>query len=334
MPQFDATFEAPAGVMQGRMRILYVRFAREGSGAEDGADIFDRKVIDALRRAGCDVKTIEISRHRSLGLPFWAQTGPRGAGQGSDARGDVSQRIVCSHESLFGLVSSSAVDMLIVHNYFPAFEFPKQRVLQFYYRAGARQYFARSFIRAKHVVFLSARDRAYAIKDFPGLASKAHFFPPPPYPARLLERRTDVVHVSGTANWLPKRLSRLTEAESREFLSRGFLPSDFGAAIHPAFGLIQDRFVVGFKLKLMQMVYSRDVIASMCNLDQDLRSVAPRYPFYRQVPTVGDALRYFQEVARKLPISDIDAAFESSGPHQIPSWSDLGIQLKSLLDGD
>jgi hypothetical protein len=155
--------------------------------------------------------------------------------------------------------------------------------------------------------------------------------PPPPHRAPLLARRTDLIHVSGSENWLPKRLSRLTKAEIAEMNARGFAIQDFGVNMTPAFGLITDRFAVGFKLKLMQMIYCKDIIASMSDIEEDLRYISPSYPFYRKVGGVSDALDYFEHVASSNCLADIDAACDLAIRDCIISWDQMATLLLSYV---
>ncbi len=114
--------------------------------------------------------------------------------------------------------------------------------------------------------------------------------------------------------------------------SYGYLVSDFGEVISPAFGLITDRFSVGFKLKLMQMIYSRDVIASLCDLDEDVFSVAPGYPFFRRVGTVSEAVDYFQSISKDLSADAVDRSFAAaSDAWNIFSWDEMARSLIGIL---
>ena len=68
----------------------------------------------------------------------------------------------------------------------------------------------------------------------------------------------------------------------------------------PGFALINDRFEVGFKLKLAQMLHSRDVIASFSDLHDEIEIICPGNPFYRQVASVKQAISFFSRDYRNL----------------------------------
>jgi hypothetical protein len=147
-----------------------------------------------------------------------------------------------------------------------------------------------------------------------------------------LERRTDVVHLSGSTNWRPKRLCQLTEHEFTALREAGFRVEDFRPRLFPAFGLIPDRFSVGFKLKLMQMVYCSDVIASLCDLSEEIQAIYPNYPFYKFVSSVSDAINFFETVRNEKSAKEIDTAFAGRRPKDLlPTWEDLASQVSKLV---
>jgi len=312
--------------------VLFVCFGKLSGSKEDGGDIYDRKTLAALRRHGLNVEAVEVERQRHVGLPMWATPVPPAVRARIASAHHKGRQIICSHEALFSAVKNIPTSVLIVHNYFPAFSFPGQRLLEGYYRTGARRHFSEYFCGAGSVVFLSARDYRHAVEDFPGIASKAQILPPPPFAAPLLERRLDLVHVSGSEDWLPKRLSRLSASERAAIHDHGLVICDFGSEINPAFGLINDRFVVGFKLKLMQMIYSRDVIASLSDVSEDLHSVADNYPFFQQVGSISEALDYFGIITRGYSAKEIELRFESTHSNwKTFSWDHMALRLARLL---
>jgi len=313
-------------------KLLYIRFGKVKGAIEDGGDIYDRKTLAALRRRGFEVDTIEIERRRQFAFPTWATFIPQSVHARVAAARQQGYRIICSHEALFGAVCGIPIDLLIVHNYFPAFSFARHKLIEIYYRTGARQYLSPFFRSARHILFLSERDRRHAVLQHSGIADKSFVLFPPPSEIALHKRRMDILHVSGTENWLPKRLCRLSITELSEIRMNGFQLCDFGTATNPAFGLITDRFVVGFKLKLMQMIYSRDIIASRCDVSEDMHSIAPDYPFFAQVGSVAEALEYFRSVTLSYSPEEIDGKYESIFEKQnILSWDLMAARLVEVI---
>jgi len=110
--------------------------------------------------------------------------------------------------------------------------------------------------------------------------------------------------------------------------SRYYSVGDFGNAPNRAFGIITDRFSIGFKLKLMQMIYSRDVIASFTDLDEDVRQVAPDYPFYRKVGSVSEALDSFDSFGGTVPEEPLEKAVAHLDNY---TWEYVAGQVLSAL---
>jgi hypothetical protein len=236
--------------------------------------------------------------------------------------------IVLSHEKFFAIAHHMPIDVLIVHNYMPCFSFPRKRWVEAYYRGGSRAFFGRAFSNAGGVVFLSHRDYRHAINDFPQIADRSVVMPPPPHRAKLSHSRDDIIHVSGTADWLPKRLSRLKSAELNMVEEAGFCIEDFGRNPSPAFGLIHDRFTVGFKLKLMQMLYVGDAIASLSEIREEVNALVPDYPWWREVTSADEAVIWFKSLRN-------DPAWRAhcAQPLQrsLPDWPKMAGGLEKLL---
>lgn len=315
-------------------KLLYVCFLSESPGNEDGGEIYDRKTIAALQRCGAEVEVLSVPRRKKPGIPTWVSRCPPDAARVIENGRERGQRIILSHEGLFEVDCGISVDLLIVHNYFPAFHFATRRLLTAYYRLGAKRYFSKHFQRARRIVFLSHNDLTAANKDFPYIGKKSVVLSPPPFESNRLERNMSVIHMSGTDDWLPKRLSRLSAAEYELIRLAGFTIRDFAAEECPAFGFINDQFSVGFKLKLMQMIHSRDVIAARCSIADEIENIAPGYPFYREVDSVSAAIGYFRSVAEQYSSAEIDAEFDIRlHALHIASWDDMSSRLADLAGG-
>jgi hypothetical protein len=86
-------------------KILYIRLSSKVGNKEDGGDIYDRKTIEAIRRTGAELKTIEVVRKRSISLPFWALTPDQSLHERLAAARKEGVFIIFSHESLFSLMA-------------------------------------------------------------------------------------------------------------------------------------------------------------------------------------------------------------------------------------
>lgn len=312
------------------MRIDYVRIGGSARAEEDGGAIFDRKTVAHLRALGAEVREIPIERRRALRLPLWAGK-PRPLGAGPARPGGAPFRIL-SHEATFGLMGPEGADAVIVHNHFAHFSFPGRPLLEDYYRRGAAPFYRQAFAGAVRILFLSHRERRLAERDDPSICGRTAVLVPPPADLPLGARRLDLVHVSGTERWRPKRLCRLTAGDRALLAESGLEIGDFGAVPAPAFGLVNDRFTVGFKLKLMQMIHARDAIASLADLEEEIEAVAPGYPFWRRVRSVAEARDYFLDLRERMRPEEIDARFREAGADwRLPDWSGHAAALLAEL---
>ena len=303
-------------------------------GSSDGAQIYDQKLVSALSELDVSVSTFHPRRKRALRVPFWQ-------GQLLDIEQSLTQllrareegaKIVLSHEVFFEIAHNLPVDLLIVHNYMPGFSFPGKLWLNAYYRFGSRSFFERAFKNARAIFFVSYRDHRNAVSDFPEISARSYVLPPPPHRSDLGRRRDDLIHVSGSEEWLPKRLSRLTEADLLGIHEAGFKVGDFGARPSPAFGLISDRFSVGFKLKLMQMLYMGDVVASLADIREEVEALAPNYPYWCEVSGVSEAIAWFREVRDDMRLECIEKQMDVFHTSiELPSWFDTARKLVEIV---
>lgn len=323
----------PAALRKAGMErpIRFARIAPVGSGAIDGRAIYDRMLIRALQDAGAAVTVCDYAIKRGLQLPLWA---PEALATDSEretlAVNDAWQ--IVSHEALFGSLIRTSVDAAIVHNYFPRFHYPGARLMNRYYTLGTKSYFRRAFASARIIVFVSKQDLDAAVAGDPSIVSRAFYLPPPPRPMPIGKRRLDQIHVSGTCGWWPKRRSRMSEADLAAGTSRGYSFVDFEGTAEPSFAFVSERFSVGFKLKVMQMVYAHDVIASLTDLASEIEAFAPGYPYYRTVASFNDALNWFEVIRTEQGAATVDAAFARTRIRAaLPSWHSSAAALVSLL---
>jgi hypothetical protein len=240
------------------------------SGVLDGRTIYDSRVIESFRAAGADVNVIEVDVYRSLSVktPVWAHE----VSTECLDRLRVGARKVVSHELLIPLVLELEPDIFIIHNYFPAFSWRSWSGFQLYCRLGATNHFKAAMQRAKHTIVLSIREKVEiaqrldmeVVYEPPGLGGP---FRPDVAPIDLARvRRT------GSTHWYPKRRCSMSEKEIKNWFGTDV---DLGSDLDNirCFALIEDRFLCGFKLKLLEHLYHGDFIISRADLRAELKGL-------------------------------------------------------------
>ena len=307
-------------------KLAYVHIGYEEDAAADGHSIFDSRVISELSRLDLQLECVAVQRRRGLRAPFWAC--PVDSSVVTRLRQYASRgyALIVSHEALFSLAGSCKVDTLIVHNDFTRFSYPGKPALTAYYRIGSRGYYLRACRRARRLIFLGVTDyrSLHALLGQDGVSNSSVMQPPPRH-VNIDSRAGDLVHISSSKAWLPKRLGTLTARQGDYIGARGFRLAELSGSNQSGNGLITDRFDVGFKLQLMQMLYTRDVIASLVDLESEVRELAPEYPCYRTVVNLPEALDYFDSWRGRVPESDL---LQSTASLRHLAWPDY---VKSLV---
>ena len=314
------------------LKILFVRCVNRNPDVVDGGIIADDRLLAQFAHQGVDVEVANVVRKRPGSLPLWASAiDPATLRRVAKARRS-GRRIVLSHEGLFRIAHHGPVDALIVHNYFTHFIFRGRPLVERYFRCGSAAFYRKAFAATRSVFFVSHRERMLALKDCPTLSGRSDICTLPPRPTPRFERSDTVLHMSGNEAWMPKRLSRLTKRDLLKLAAADYRISDFDTPVTPGCALINDRFIVGFKLRLAQMLHSRDVIASFCDLQDEVENICPGNPFYRQVATVEEAIAFFQQVAQTHGPDEIDAYYaRMEAASFLPSWRDYATRLIELI---
>jgi hypothetical protein len=274
------------------------RYICDQFGYKDGGQIFDRKLFEAIAGVGVDIErfTPNHFRRKSIMKPLWSRSIAEHDIRSLKEYQTAGDKVILSHEKLYDIAEAIKVDAVIVHNYWPAFSYPGQTLLEHYYRFRSRSYFRKIFNTVEQLFFVSRRDMRKAINDFPDVAYKCHLIQPPPMEMQLQDRSFNSIHLSGSDDWYAKRICKLTQSDIQTIKGKGFGLCDFSETRAPCFALINDRFRVGFKLKLMQMLYMGDIIASFCDLREEISELVGDYPYYKQVKNVDEMLMWFSEV--------------------------------------
>ena len=220
----------------------------------------------------------------------------------------TSSKIVYSHESIGDVVSAGGEGVLIVHNYFPAFS-GGQIFTRFYFRFGASLYFNKLFSKVSKIIFLSHSDFRAAKYKHPKFAYKMTVCVPgaPQFDASVLgERSSNDMLISGTFDWYPKR------SAYRRFWKRSLLTADAARSnyTNSYVSVITDDFVVGFKLKLLELAMRCQRVISFCDLRDELDAL--------DIPLDFTFVRSDEEfeIARKAAMSkgDYSLAGKESDP--------------------
>jgi hypothetical protein len=314
------------------MKLHIVKFVDQGPDLTDGGAIFDRRLVEALIRQGADVTVENVTRKRMTALPIWRTAVDFGVIDRARLARSEGRALIISHEALFGIALQVRADALIVHNYFAHFRFRGEPLIEHYYRTGSRRYYRKAFAATRCAFFISYRENALALADHPSLRGRCDICVPPPYPLDRTNRSDSILHISGNDKWRPKQMSRLSDADLRHLAAEGYRITDLDGPVSPAPALINDRFEVGFKLKLAQMLSCRDIIASFCDLNDEIEALCPDTPFYRQVATVEEAIAYFREIAKRYTHHQIDAYYAELEDRQyLPTWDGLAGKILALI---
>jgi len=264
--------------------------------ATDGGVIYDRRLIDGLTKIGADVKIFEISvtKKRMQLFPLWAR-GPKNAGTLDLRHG--AHRIV-SHELLIPLVSQIKPELFIVHNFLPAFQWHQGRLSEHYFRLGSDSYFKKAFDSAKNIVVLSAREQSYIYDMW---AYKTYHLPPGVKvvdPSKISPIDISLVKRTGSTGWYPKRKSIISDNEIMRAFNTDNISNE--TKLHArGFGLIEDQFLSGFKLKLLEYIQKGDFVVSRVNLRDEIDALGLN----------GDG--FFHWNSKEVPLLKLQERFSS-----------------------
>ena len=241
------------------MKILYVHPKADFF---SGASIFDKK----LKEVFADAEHLAVETYRTPKVPFW-----RVAVIGGVVNLRNYDLVIYSHESIGDVVSAEGESVLIVHNYFPAFS-GGSFFSRLYFRFGSRLYFNRLFEKVKKIIFLSHSDLLAAKHAHPLVASKMAICVPgaPQVDTSVLgERESTDILISGTFDWYPKR-SAYKRFEKRSLMGEVVALSSY---TNSYISVITDDFVVGFKLKLLELAVRCQRVISFCDLRDEVRAL-------------------------------------------------------------
>lgn len=243
--------------------ILFI--CNDFSDVSDGGKIYDFKFSNSLKTISnlVDIHFIDCSMIKTI--PFWVKSFDNTTIKLLKEKSKKYEIVIISHESLGKLAIELNPNLFIIHNLFSHFKSPNF-FLNSFYRFCSLSFEKKILKNSKNVLFLSKREFKI-IKDLgynnilcepPGL--KSIEFP------KINNYNT--LKIINSYDWIAKRLSKSTESEI-ECLSKKFT-IEYKENNQSNCVFIEDNFVVGFKLKLIEAIYNGDFIFSKVDLKDEI----------------------------------------------------------------
>lgn len=281
------------------MKICYI--ALEPTAFSDGRSIYDKQLVDALRRLGHTIHACHVRLSSRRVLPIWMRRVAEASIQDAlDAKNRADFTII-SHELLADLNDYITPNVYIVHNLFTDFSFPEHRLIEYFYKLGSLNVFNKIFKGSSRVHLLSRREKRLAAKRWPNSSISSY----PPGVRKFDDSVTKFderqVKRAGSSIWLPKRVSRLSDKQINVFRSSTncYIPET--EKPDPSFAIIEDRFLSGFKLKLIESLYCGDAIASFSDLEEEIEWVQPKHSNYNKIDSIDGMIHCFNSLPSRAP---------------------------------
>lgn len=261
-------------------KILYV--CSDFTKLSDGARIYDFNLSKSLIDLGYNVDVYFVKNFsKSLSIPLWKKKVSIEEKKHLKKIRSQYDCVILSHEIFSDLSKILQPDLFIIHNLFSIFESPNF-LIKTYYRLFSSVTEKKVFKFSRKVLILSSREMKYLSK----LYSLDKIICEPPGIKEISKTNVDYskIKISGSYDWLPKRLSRLSDIERSE-LDKFINIIDSNNNITSC-SLIEENFVSGFKLKLLQMIFFGDVIFSMVDLKDELDFLGLDSTFFYKIGSV------------------------------------------------
>jgi hypothetical protein len=261
-------------------KVLYL--CKNFQNINDGGKIYDFKLSNALKNT-INLEVYFVNIIRPFGLPFWKGKIENEELNYIKKKSKSYDYIIISHEGLGSLVPILKPDLFIFHNVFSIFDSPN-RFLNFYYRLGAGKFEKFIVTNSKNVLTLSFREQKHLNKKF----SKVILCEPPGL--RTIDicdyKDFSKIKLTGSYDWLPKKLSRLTKKELSHLEKNFEIIEEDNEETNVS--LIEENFLAGFKLKLMQMLYRGDYIFSRVDLKEEIESLGLRSDLFFYIKNINE----------------------------------------------
>lgn len=311
------------------MKVLYVC---KSQGGIDGGAIYDKRLISELKSRYKDVIVFSVETRARLLPPFWRRNFLL-TDEELDSLIEMRAGRFCiiSHEVLGDLAPILKPDRFIFHNVFSLFSFPNRYLLQFYYRFQSKSFENKIIESSSSVVLLSKREYRFLSKNY-GRSKIKCIFPG----CRSVtedrfdnEFRADLIRRVGSVEWYPKKVSMLSIDELDILARKGFnIITDQDS--RRAITLIEDKFLSGFKLKLMDALQRGDFVVSFVDLTEEVSELDSHFlNSFRFVRSFEELIVFLDGFGAEIQSGFVVSNYFSSSIKSRYSWDKV---LEKLVE--
>ena len=243
------------------MRILYIK--KQYNNSKDGGDIYDFKLINGLSKLGNDVTEYSILKADKGLIPFWKWKIKKHDIVRINQIENNFDKIIISHENLADLTDHVRCDLFIFHNLMSRLK-TSFFFLKFFYKLGASFHENKAIRNSKKFLVLSYREYL-SINN-----ARANYCAPGINENIPMESDKSIIYIPSSSGWILKKKSKLSKSEIYNL--RNYFNIQFGN-IFSKVGIIEDKFDCGFKLRLIQMLFSCDLIITKINFDIEVKAL-------------------------------------------------------------
>lgn len=243
------------------MKLLFVK--KEYNIPADGGDIYNMKLINGLKDLGNEVTEYSIKKVKKGIIPFWKwKITKLDIDSINKIQNDFDKTIV-SHENLADLAKYIRSDLFIFQNLYSKIR-GDFFILQFLYKIGAKFHERKAINNSNQFLVLSSR-------EFSLIKSKKANYCPPGINERIFQvDDKSIIYVASSSGWILKKKSKLDKNEIANI-------SNYFEIIHEnnfsRIGIIEDKFDCGFKLRLIQMLFSCDIVITKLNYETEIKAL-------------------------------------------------------------
>lgn len=273
------------------MKLLYI--CKDFTSMNDGGQIYDSKFFNSLKENLISVDYFFVKVKKNISLPFWKHKIEDEEINNIKKIIKEYDKIIISHETLLDLAKEVKPDLFIIHNLFSIFKSPNI-FLNIIYRLMAKKAEKSILNYSKNILVLSYREKIHLQNTY----KKINIIVEPPglksikKPSKI---DLNVLKITGSKEWLPKKLSSLKEHEILK-LKKNFILCD-KELVESNCSLIEENFLAGFKLKLLEMIYNGDLIFSKVDLKNEIKNLGLRDDLFFLIKDIKE-------------ISDFDTNFD------------------------
>ncbi|MFC0537990.1 hypothetical protein [Pelagicoccus mobilis] len=300
--------------------------------SNDGRSIYDKRLTEALNELGIRVNTLELAHPCRRFIPIWGKKWQKMQVEYVKKTSQKSKFTIVSHELLADFSRTLKPDLFIIHNLFSHFSFKSRPDIQLFYRCGSSHLFNSVAASSQRLLFLSERERAIASETWPDLPIYAS---PPGIPQKEnlpLNYNATSIKTLGSNDWLPKRASKLSRSDHKYLKNAKLevISDNFG---NPSPAIIEDKFLSGFKLKLMEHLYNGDTIASFSDLSSEIDWINPHYSRFKHVNSINEAISFFNKTEASIGATNEDRITKSRLDLTSRfAWKEVARNIASKLD--